>query len=264
MRREETIRSASNPLLRRVRAVRGGRERGVLVLEGERLVDEAIRRGFAPEIVLVSERRAERAAELRASGVPVRCVADSLFATVTGLRTAPGILALVAEPPGRRMAELSDEPDALVVVVAGVQDPGNLGALARTAEAAGACALVRLPGACRPWNEKALRGSMGSLLRLPVIEAEAAGVAWRAMSARGFRHVVARTRGGVAPERCDWSGRVALWVSGETGELSAELDALVVDAVTVTIPMEGPVESLNVTAAAAVLLFSARRTREAT
>lgn len=267
----DPVRSASNPLLKRVRAVRRGKEKGVLVLEGARLVDEARALGLAPEVVLVSDRCAERAAELAGDGLAVRRVADSLLASVSGLRTAPGELALVPEPRARGLDELAETDDALVVV-AGVRDPGNLGALARTAEAAGARALVRPAGACSPWNEKALRGSMGSLLRLAVIEVASAEEGWRGLAERGFRQVVARTRGGVAPEEVDWSGRVALWITAETGELPpglADLAGLAgIDrpagrsAVAVTIPMASAVESLNATAAAAVLLFAARRARQ--
>ncbi|MEN8161813.1 MAG: RNA methyltransferase [Myxococcota bacterium] len=246
--------------------MRRGKEKGVLVLEGARLVDEARARGLVPEVVLVSDRRDERAAELAGGGLAVRRVADSLLASVSGLRTAPGELALVPEPRSRGLGELAGADDALVVV-AGVQDPGNLGALARTAEAAGARALVRPAGACSPWNEKALRGSMGSLLRLAVIEVASAEEAWLGLAELGFRQVVARTRGGVPPEEIDWSGRVALWVTAETGALPADLAGLagrVADALAVTIPMAPAVESLNATAAAAVILFAARRAREAT
>lgn len=236
----------------------------MLVLEGVRLVDEARVRGLVPEVVLVSDRRDERATELAAAGLAVRRVADSLLASVSGLRTAPGELALVPEPRSRRLSELEGEDRALVVV-AGVRDPGNLGALARTAEAAGARALVRPPGACSPWNEKALRGSMGSLLRLAVVEVESAEEAWVGLAELGFRHVVARTRGGVPPDEVDWSGRVALWVTAETGALPFDLDGLDESAAAtpVTIPMAPAVESLNATAAAAILLFAARRAREA-
>jgi len=249
----------------------------MLVLEGARLVDEARVRGLVPEVVLVSDRRDERAAELAGAGLAVRRVADSLLASVSGLRTAPGELALVPEPRSRRLSDLAGE-EAALVVVAGVRDPGNLGALARTAEAAGARALVRPPGACSPWNEKALRGSMGSLLRLAVIEVDSAEEAWTGLAELGFRHVVARTRGGVPPDELDWSGRVALWVTAETGALPFDLAGpdgrdgperpeewagRVADAAAVTIPMAPAVESLNAMAAAAVILFAARRARQA-
>ena len=110
------------------------------------------------------------------------------------------------------------EADALVLVVSGLASPGNLGALARSAEAAGARMMCIVRGGASPWNPKALRGSMGSLLRLPVVlfEDVRAATAWLAREA--FRTVVPATRGGLAPGACDWSGRVAVWIGGETGD----------------------------------------------
>jgi TrmH family RNA methyltransferase len=252
------IRSASNPLVKRVRAVARGGDPDRMLLEGDRLVGEALARGLELEALLLAERRADEAA--RFEGGPLRVVGDELLDSLSRLTTSPGILAIAEVPASGGPDALPTAADALVVVALGMQDPGNLGALARSAEAAGAGALVVVAGGCRPWNEKALRGSMGSLLRLPVVELTDPCAAWDALVARDVRPVVARTRGGAAPAAVDWSGRVALWVSGETGELPDELAARVDAAQGVTIPMAGDVESLNVTAAAAVLLFAAGRT----
>ena len=253
----ETIRSAAHPLLKRARAAAAGKEGGVIVLEGDRLIDEAVQRGYDLEVVLVSDERSERAAELVAAGIPVRVVLERLLEAASPLKSPPGCLALAREPGTARLAELALGDDALLAVVAGVQDPGNLGALARTAEAAGARGLIVVAGGCSPWNPKALRGSMGSLLRLPVVLHASARDALSELESAGFRSVAARTRGGTPHESFDWSGRIALWFGAETGELSSEV-VLSIDAV--SIPMEGAVESLNVTTAAAILLFAARRT----
>jgi TrmH family RNA methyltransferase len=257
----EVIRSSSNPLLKRVRAAAAGRGEGEILLEGDRLVDDARRAGLALTAVLVSEERAERLAELARAGVAVRAVAASLLASGSALETSPGCLALARTPEARSLDALPDRPDALLTIAAGIQDPGNLGALARTAEAAGAAALGITRGGCGPWNPKALRGSMGSLLRLPVIELEATRGTVEALSRRGFRHACARTRGGTTHERFDWSGRIALWLTAEGGGFPGELAHASAAFEGVSIPMGGAVESLNVTAAAAVLLFAARRAR---
>jgi TrmH family RNA methyltransferase len=142
-----------------------------------------------------------------------------------------------------------------LLVVAGVADPGNLGALARSAEAAGVRALILLSGGTSPWNAKALRGSMGSLLRLPVVIAEDALQVGRELGDRGIRQAVAATRGGEAPASFDWKGPIALWVGSETGTLPDSGRGLE----PLTIPMSGEVESLNVTVAASLLLFAAGR-----
>jgi TrmH family RNA methyltransferase len=250
------IRSRSNPSIKRVGAVRAGKLTG-LVLEGDRLIDDARRAGLALELVLVAESREERARELEASGTAVQRVGDGLLGSASELATSPGILAICAPPPARPAAGLEAGPRALVLVAAGVADPGNLGALARSAEAAGAQALCVVSGAS-PWNSKALRGSMGSLLRLPVHVFRDAGACARELTGRGFRQVRAATRGGVPMARFDWSGPIALWVGSETGELpgaAADLEA-------VTIPMRGAAESLNVAVAASLLLYASGRAGE--
>jgi TrmH family RNA methyltransferase len=251
------IRSRSNPSIKRVGAVRAGKLPG-LVLEGDRLIDDARRAGLALELILVAESREERARELEAAGTAVQRVGDGLLASASELATSPGILAIGAPPPARPAAGLEDGPRALVLVAAGVADPGNLGALARSAEAAGAQALCVVSGGASPWNSKALRGSMGSLLRLPVHVFRDAGGCARELGSRGFRQVRAATRGGVPMARFDWSGPIALWVGSETGELpgaAAELEA-------VTIPMRGAAESLNVAVAASLLLYASGRAGE--
>ena len=253
----ETIRSAAHPLLKRARAAAAGREDGTILLEGDRLIDEAVQRGVELEVVLVSDRRPERAAELRAAGLPVRAVLERMLDAVSRLESPPGCLALARQPAPARLGELALGEDALLAVVAGIQDPGNLGALARTAEAAGARGLIVVAGGCDPWNPKALRGSMGSLLRLPVVRHESARAALAELDAAGFRSVAARTRGGIPHESFDWTGRIALWFGAETGELAGDVAR---STAAVSIPMEGAVESLNVTTAAAILLFAARRT----
>jgi TrmH family RNA methyltransferase len=211
------------------------------------------------EVVLVAEQRGQRLAELARAGLDVRAVQASVLAGASALESSPGCLALAREPEARPLAGLALGPDALLVAAAGIQDPGNLGALARTAEAAGAAALLVTRGGCRPWNAKALRGSMGSLLRLPVIEIEPARSSVAELSALGFRHVCARTRGGRRFDELDWSGRIALWLAAETGGFPGELARAAEAFEGVSIPMHGAAESLNVTAAAAVLLFAAGR-----
>jgi TrmH family RNA methyltransferase len=206
----ETIRSSSHPLLKRVRAAAAGRAEGDLLLEGDRLVDEARAAGLTLETVLVAEERVERMAELARAGVAVRAIRAELLSSASALDTSPGCIGLAREPGARTLDGLPASADALVVVAAGIQDPGNLGALARTAEAAGASALLVTRGGCRPWNSKALRGSMGSLLRLPVLEIEPSADSADELARRGLRHVRARTRGGRPYGAFDWSGRVAL------------------------------------------------------
>jgi TrmH family RNA methyltransferase len=249
------IRSRANTELKRIAAARRGKPSDVLVLEGDRLVDDALASGLELGVAFVAEGRPERAAALAARGVPVRSVEDELLARQSGLSTSPGILALARAPRDPDPSSLAPEDRALVLVVAGVADPGNLGAIARSAEAAGARALCVVEGGASPWNEKALRGSMGSLLRLPVHRFGSAAAALAALPRH--RHVRAETRGGISWRRFDWSGPLALWISSEVGGQGGELPFE-----RVTIPMARGPESLNVTVAASLLLFAAGRAEE--
>ncbi len=255
MANETVIRSRDNPALKRAGAVRAGKEPGSILLEGDLLIEEARAEGLTFEVVLVDAEREQRALDLEQAGLPVRRVEGRLIAAASDLVTSPGILAVCRAPAPRVLADLDLPADALVLVVAGVADPGNLGALARSAEAAGCAALGLVTGGASPWNPKALRGSMGSLLRLPLARFDDAREGAAALARLSFRQVQAATRGGTPAERLDWSGRVALWVGGETGELPRELAGFEA----VSIPMAGRVDSLNVTVAASILLYAAGR-----
>jgi TrmH family RNA methyltransferase len=249
------IRSSANPLIRRVRLCLAGKDRQRMVLEGERLVEEARRAGHELELVLVAQSRLEQAQELADQGLAVRVVEDALLSRVSSLSSSPGILALCAVPRSMDLTRASLPGDALALVVGAVSDPGNLGALIRSAEAAGAACALLLHGGANPWSAKALRGSMGSLLRLPLCAGIPAREARDRLDRLGFAHLRAATRGGLPFDRADWSGRIALWISSEVGDLPGEVH----DIQPISIPMAGRAESLNVTSAATLLLYAAGR-----
>jgi TrmH family RNA methyltransferase len=140
-----------------------------------------------------------------------------------------------------------------------VQDPGNLGAVARAAEAAGATGVFVCGRSADPFGWKALRGSMGSAFRLPIVSCPAADEAVAAVRARGLRVLALTARDGASLYDMDLRGPSALLVGGEGAGLSDDIAALT-DA-RVSIPMRPPVESLNVAVAAAVALYEAARQR---
>ncbi len=251
---DEIIRSRANPLLKRAAGVLEGLEPGTIALEGDRLVDDALAAGRAFEAVLVAEDREDRIGELLARGAPVRRVETALLGRVSKLKTSPGILALAATPPSLDLARVSIDERTILLVAAGVADPGNLGALARSAEAFGAAAILVARGGASPWSEKALRGSMGSLLRVPVGYDRDADAIATALESRRVRNVRAATRGGRDARSFDWRGPLAIWIGSETGAMPARADSFEA----VTIPMAGDVESLNVAVAASLLLFASR------
>ncbi len=230
-----------------------------MLLEGPRLVADALEHGLELELLLVATDKPELVAAfaVQARGRLVE-IEPELLDRISDLKTSPGILALAWTPAVRPVDELGaamaerGASAPLVLVVDGVSDPVNLGALARSAEAAGAAGLVFVRGGASPWNPRALRGSMGSLLRLALFEAEDAEAAQRGVAEAGLRIVRPDTRGGVDWRAVDWAPPTALWIGGETHSAGVE-------GLAVSIPMGGAVESLNVTVAASLLLFAAGR-----
>jgi TrmH family RNA methyltransferase len=246
------IGSPSNPLVKLVRRLaREGRRDPRFLLEGRKLVRAALESGVEIDCALVSGSRAiEEARELEARGIEVVETTERLFGSVSSQESPEGILA-VARRPGHEVGELAAE--GIVLVCAGIQDPGNLGALARVAEAAGARALVLSKGSADPFAPKALRGSMGSLLRVPVLEIDDL---FR-LREIGFRLAALVPEGGVDFRDADWTPPLAILLGRESSGLE---DAIVAGCdLRVSIPMLGAVESLNVATAAALVLYEANR-----
>jgi len=140
-----------------------------------------------------------------------------------------------------------------------VQDPGNVGAIVRVAEAAGSTGLVAAAGSASPFGWKALRGSMGSALRLPVVAGVTADEAVAIGRGRGCRIVAAVPRDGRPIFDADLAGPLVILIGGEGRGLPGPLADAADERV--TIPMQAPVESLNAAVTAALLLYEARRQR---
>jgi TrmH family RNA methyltransferase len=251
---ELVIRSRQNSLLKRAGAVGSGKEDDRFLLEGERLIRDALGAGVELEVVLVAEDDMGLAGDLAADGVEVRLVETGLLQQVSTLKTSPGSMALGVTPRLGSVREWTPGEGDLLLVVGPVADPGNLGALLRSAEAAGASAVVCLSGGTRPYGSKVLRGSMGSALRLPLFGG-APGETRAALEELGFRQAKAATRGGSDAASYDFSGSFALWIGGEVDDLPEE----VADLEAVTVKTAGAAESLNVAVAGALLLFAAGR-----
>ena len=252
---------------RTIREVRGlvsdpseRRRRSVLIAEGIHLAEEALRTPgrvrlalASPRLLRTAEGRAV-AARLGAGAVESRRLDDDLLARLCQAGSHQGIL-LVVDHPHHAAADLTRSPDPpLVLVACGVQDPGNLGALARVAEAAWASGLACAGGA-DPWSARSVRASAGSLLRLPVAEFADPPEAASQLHSLGLRRLGATPRAAQGYREAELQGPMALFVGGEGAGLDPATEAAMDDRV--RIPMKEGVESLNVAAAAAVLLFEA-------
>jgi len=234
---------------------------GRFVLEGPRLLAAALDRGVSDlECFVDSEGERRWAAVMeraRASGVRVRRLGVGVAERVADTVTSQGVL--TSAPLKRHGGHLLDELplDALVVVCTCVSDPGNAGTLLRSAEAAGAHAVVLGEGSVDAYNPKAVRASAGAVLGVPVAEGVNAVEILEALGRRGVKRVGAVAVSGEPYDSVDFRGPTALVLGHEARGL---IDDLPLDAL-VTIPMSGRAESLNVAMAGTVLLFEVSRRR---
>jgi TrmH family RNA methyltransferase len=185
-------------------------------------------------------------------------VADQVLAAMSPVRQPSGIVSIVRCPPATLAHALDGQP-ALVPVLTGVQDAGNVGAIVRTAEACGATGIMTTDGTADPFGWKALRGAMGSTFRMPIAVHQPLKAILGELRSRGIAVIATIPRGGTSPDAADLRGPAALILGGEGAglppDLAASADTLL------TIPMRAPVESLNVSIAAALILFEASRQR---
>jgi TrmH family RNA methyltransferase len=258
---DETIQSRSNPHLKRVLALRDKGDPEAALVEGARLVEEALAAGVTE--ALFTEKAARRNAALRrtleARGAEVLLVGEALLARVSDLEASEGILAVAKRRRFSEDALFFGSP--LIVVLCEIQNPGNVGGILRTAEAAGATGAILTRGTADPFSPKTLRGSMGSAFRLPHLFVRSADEALALLDARGVAPVATEARSLTAHFAFDWRKPVALFLGNEGRGLPQEvLDRA---KARLAIPLAGKVESLNVAAAAAVLLFEAARQRRA-
>jgi len=259
----------SHAVLRRMRALRRDldlleREQAV-VAEGVHLVAEALRAGIPLDAVVASPRLpavpggADLARALADRGVEPLVADDEAVRSVQDARSPQPVVAiarLAARPLDGTVPGRSGVP--LVVIADGVQDPGNLGSLLRSADAAGATGFVATGASAHLRHPRTVRATMGSIFRIPAATAESGEV--RSLLARlGIPAVGADPRRGVPHDATDWSGPVALVIGGEGAGLDRAWEEGL--AVRVRIEMHVGVESLSVPAAGAVLLFEAARQR---
>lgn len=254
--------SAANPLLKDVRrAIAHGRltDEGWCVAESFHLLEEALRSERHVPVVLCSEAvqtSVERhIAGLRGTRIVV--LPDKLFQTVASTEASQGAIALV-EPPAWSMEHLF-RGQSLVVVLDGLQDPGNVGAVARAAEAFGATGLMFIKGTASPFHPKTLRASAGSLFRVPFVTGIEPKLAQASLQQQRVDIYAAMPFTGheTAARDVDFSRKCAIVIGSEGRGVSQELYGASKD---VAIPTLG-VESLNAAVAASVLLYEARMQR---
>ncbi len=241
------IASADNELVRRLRRLGRRREPGVALLEGPRVVREAVACGVPLEVLALRQGTGFEAPADR-----VVTLGERAFESASRTTTPQGVLAVArcSEVPVASAIAAARAAGWPLVVLDGLQDPGNVGTLCRTAAAAGAPAVVVLDGSADPFGAKAVRASAGGVFRLAVARGT-----WATLA--GLEGYGAAAAGGLPWDRADLAGAALVAFGGEAHGLRRN------DLELVTIPMAPGVESLNVAAAAAVVLFEIRRRLEA-
>jgi TrmH family RNA methyltransferase len=285
----DIISSRDNKWLKKFRAAlrgAGPKPGEPIAAEGPKLVEEGVRAGLETEALLVSEtgerqlERILRAASESESGIPrsrIFKTTDRLFEGIASTETPQGVAALflarewsfedvLRGRADRDGAYRSDAP--LVIVMAGVQDPGNVGTIVRSAEAFGASGVVATRGTADPWSPKALRASAGSALRLPLLRGIAGPVLLGQMRIAGVTILAAGAKPGgagsakVADEGvavANMRGPCAIFIGNEGAGVPSEVEHAADD--WISIAMSDDVESLNAGVAASVILFEAARQR---
>jgi TrmH family RNA methyltransferase len=260
----ERISSRQNSIVKRFRALaRVKTHDGEILLDGPHLVDEALQSGVPVTIAAFAESAlgghtaqiAERAAR---AGARTLVAGDAVFQALSPVKEPSGVVAIARRPATSIDTLLARSPQ-LLIVLDGVQDPGNVGAVVRAAEGLGATGVIVAAGSADPFGWKAVRGAMGSTLRLPVVARAPLMDTLRAMRAAGVRIVATVPHSGRAPADVDLRRPTAILLGGEGAGLAEEVIADADERVTV--PMQAPVESLNVAIAAALVLYEASRQR---
>src|SRR3954452_4405402 len=256
----EKISSRQNVLVRQFREAAEGNAVGRVLLDGEHLIEEALASEIAIEVAAFGERLAESTLARRLRP-PTRTVivSDSVLNAISPVQSPSGAVAIAARPH-TDAANVFTRTPSLVLLLHDVQDPGNVGAIVRAAEGCGATGIVCGERTADPFGWKALRGSMGSAFRIPLATKRPLSEAIQIARDKGLRIFATTTRGGTPLRSCNLRIPAAIALGGEGGGLPS---AFIDDAdERLTIPMQPPVESLNVAIAAALVIYEAARQRQ--
>ena len=253
--------SSKNPLLKEVRrAISRGSltAEGFCIAETFHLLEEALRSDcFIPAVITAESVRTTVESHIKGlKQVNLIRIPDALFAEISATESSQGVMALV-RPPAWEIDHVF-RGQSLVVMIDGVQDPGNAGAILRAAEAFGASGAIFLKGSVSPYNPKAIRATAGSVFRLPLVTAFDENIACAAVEQRRVDAYAAMPNGERSLHEIDLTRRCAIIIGGEGRGVGTKLRSI---AHNLRIPTAN-VESLNAAMAAGILLYEARRQRQ--
>lgn len=246
--------------------MRDGKAEGLIFVEGLRLCEEALRSGLKIEAIIVSDELAQKEkaasliAELANASNRVATVSEKLLEFVSYTKTPQGIVLLAARPSSNiEHFEAKQKENALVVVMHRINNPVNVGAILRTAEAAGATGAIATQDTSDPFSPKSLRGAMGSAFRLPVWSGPTYEQALEWFHQHQIQTICADVHASANYDQVNWKHPSALILGPESTGLTRE-EIAAADR-SLKIPMKGSAESLNVAVAAGVVLYEAARQR---
>ena len=259
------IEGQHHPLAKTVRRmVRSGElsEDGFVLLETVRLIEDALASGVPIRTVLVkagAQAKLTRLLEELPEVTTVYEVAPRIFETLVTTETGQGILGLAAEPRWQEEDLFPSRRPPLILVLAGLQDPGNLGTLLRAAEAFGATGVLLTQGTVSPYNAKAIRATAGALFRLPVLRGLSVATILALLRRRKVKLLTSVVAAGTSLTKANLTGPLAVVFGSEGAGVPPEFRAA---GEPLTILLAPAVESLNVAAAAAVILYEIARQRK--
>ena len=279
MHQMERITSRQNAIVKRFRdlarasraAAPAGRD---ILLDGEHLLQEALASDIPIDVAAFSARQLDTVAsplsrlanDVQKHGGRSLIVSEQVLAAISPVQHPSGVVAIARARATdvRAVLAAAGTPGPhlpIVLVLSGLQDPGNVGAIVRTAAGFGAAGVVAIEGTANPFSWKALRGAMGGTFRLPVAARGTLADVIATAEQEHIRLAAAVPRGGTPLPEVDFSRPIALILGGEGRGVAQS--ALAAARETVTIPMHAPIESLNVAIAASVIMYEATRQRSA-
>ncbi len=264
---DNEITSTQNPRIKAACLLRQGRGRQQqqrFLVDGEREIQRALTAGWPLEEVFVCESLLDRPEsrqlydQLVETGIPLCTVTSQVMEKISFGDRSEGLLAVARLRPLPDLDQLTAAPGMLVAVVESVEKPGNLGAILRSADAAGVDAVILANQRTDPFNPNAIRASTGIVFSMPLFAAPSEQVlAW--LTGNGFKVCATRIDGSPSYLETDWTGLVAIILGEEAGGLSSCWSGAGVT--TISVPMRGQADSLNVSTTAAILFYEALRQR---
>lgn len=251
----KAVSSLKNPVVQAARALRDARERarqGAFLLDGEHMVSEAL--SMCPDRVsalFVDEARLEAYAGMAVLAPQADCYAvpAHVLAAISQVKTPQGIAAVCAMPPSPAPEEMGER----LILLENVQDPGNVGTVLRTLDAAGFDGCILTPGCADPFGPKALRATMGSVFRVPLCSARDAAETVRLLNAQGYATLAAALDGEDFYRRAPLPRRLCVLIGNEGAGLTKQAQSACTHRF--RLPMRGGAESLNAAVAAAVMMY---------